>query len=105
MADWSDEALEFVVNHILLPPRLPSSRESDSVTREGHKLLIKLLEEQAAQWSRGPGQDAWTIISRMLSRVKTPITDSKLSSDLVRSAFRRMKDHGMHLHRLQKNLL
>ena len=102
MATDSNEPLNFVVNHVVLPPQLPDSRESENIARQGHNLLVDILENQVKEFSQRIGQQGpWRVIERTLQRIKVPVSDPELSVDLVKGAFQRLKSDG----RLQEGLV
>ena len=45
MASASRESLQYVINHVVLPPQLPSSAEDVGLIRDGEKQLFQLTLE------------------------------------------------------------
>lgn len=95
MTGISEATIEYLVNHVVLPPRLPHSKEDDETIRGGEKALVDMLIDQVKCFTRLPGsENEWQIIQSMLHNVRKLCSVTKPSSDTISGALKILRDGG-----------
>lgn len=70
MAQYSKEVLEYMVHHVVLPPKLPAQAEEKAFVATAEKALLQMVCEVARRFSeqlRPESRSSWRIIQRMLT--------------------------------------
>ena len=96
----SPESLDFIVNHVVLPPHLPQQAEDAQVSRAAERDLIGLLSAQLETYR--PRVDhqsssihaAWAAIDMMLNRCALLMSSHDLDAGLLIRAFRGLAPTG-----------
>lgn len=93
MAAMPPESLEFIVHHVVLPPKLPQEAEDFQISRAAERDLIDLLSTQLKVYRFKDDRDSssihsvWVSVEEMLKRCKLLISTYPLSADLLVRAF------------------
>lgn len=97
MALHPPEYLEFIINHVMLPPKLPQEADDPQISRLAEQHLLRLLSSQVDSYSGHYQQDthgatsafneAWGIIKAMLLRCATVVSAQNLSTKLLTRLF------------------
>ena len=105
MAAIPPDSLEFIINHVFLPPKLPQEAEHPQTSRTAEQHLIRLLSSQADSYCRQCQQDArgatsaldeaWGVIKTMLLRCATVVSAQNLSTELLTSLFAKLALEGV----------
>ena len=69
MAQISLQSLQYIVNHVILPPQLPSSAESSELTQLAEQYLLQIVlqsVEELAHRSSNDEKRAWASLERTL---------------------------------------
>ena len=89
------ESLEFIVNHVVLPPQLPQAKESSKITTTAENSLatltlgcVKNLQAHCGSEHQG----AWLDVSLMLSRVASMKAGDALPTKLIAEILGSMKE-------------
>ncbi|KAI9773044.1 MAG: hypothetical protein M1835_006205 [Candelina submexicana] len=89
----SGEDLSFIINHVILPPRLP--QEDDSNTWYGSQALLRLVHEQIISFiERSPSQDAnlWRPAVKMFGLWRECLgQNGAINTKLVQDALSQLK--------------
>ena len=99
MAAISNDAVEYIANHVILPPKLPHSIERPELVRSAEQSLILLLSSQLKVYLRQLSKhedesNAWTAIEAMLNSLSLLNSSQTLPTDLLVRAFQTMKANG-----------
>ena len=99
MAATTEESLEFIVHHVILPPQLPQEEEDAQISRAAERRLIKLLSTQLKDYCQVDRQSwsihaIWTSIEMMLHQCALLMSSDALTADLLVHAFRRLDTAG-----------
>ena len=95
MTQLSEDTIKYVFNHVVLPPRLPHSREADEIIRDGETALIDMLVDQVKSFTRLPeSEGAWQTIQKMLQNVRRLFSVPRLSSGTMIAALERLDNDG-----------
>lgn len=105
MAPCSEESLDFIVNHVILPPKLPQEADDSNASRAAEQDLLRLLSTEADFHCRQTLQDprstrpalsvVWPVVKRMLSRCATVISAQYLSPKLLTRLFLQLQVEGL----------
>ncbi|KAL8995006.1 MAG: hypothetical protein Q9169_005182 [Polycauliona sp. 2 TL-2023] len=74
MAGCSKAELEVIINHVVLPPRLPEQPEADTLVEQAERVLVNELLSTAGQFLQYCSPEftaAWSTVQRMLVLCKT----------------------------------
>ena len=100
MAAMPLESLEFIVNHVILPPRLPQKAEDALVSRVAERSLISLLLTHLGTY-RAYVDDrystvhaVWPSIKTMLDRCALLMSSYALTTELLVHAFQSLDTDG-----------
>ncbi|KAL9602747.1 MAG: hypothetical protein Q9219_001590 [cf. Caloplaca sp. 3 TL-2023] len=69
MSQCSVQVLEFLINHVVLPPKLPQEAESEQLTAKAEEFLLKLVSSEVKsfrQQAEPAFHHSWLIIEKML---------------------------------------
>lgn len=95
-SNWS---FEFLVNHLILPPKLPQSREENLAL--AHDYLLKFIHEKAVEFERLCGGDDrrhWAIMVKMLEIWKETTQSGSVSPQILQRHLMSMQPNGMKVH-------
>ena len=99
MAAITKKSLEFIVNHVVLPPQLPQKIEDARISRAAERSLIDLLSTQRKGYCQVDRQSSnihktWASIEMMLDQCTLLISSDALTADLLVRAFQRLDAAG-----------
>lgn len=100
MAAMASESLQFIVNHVILPPKLPQEAENPHISRTAECHLVGLLSTQLASYRRKIDLKssslcaAWAINQAMLNRCESLISTPSLDAETVVRAFASLDETG-----------
>ena len=100
MTAMPPESLEFIVNHVILPPRLPQKAEDALVSRAAERSLISLLSTHLGTYrayvnDRSSRVHAvWPSIKAILDRCALLMSSYALTTDLLVCAFQSLDTDG-----------
>lgn len=100
LGDIGPDNLEFIINHVFLPPKLPQATETHTETK--NSTLLKLLQHVAETYyqnTTGSESLQWTPIIQMLTTLCSLENGSSLPTELFRNAMVRMKTGGKYIYR------
>lgn len=105
MAVRSSKSLDFIINHVILPPKLPQEADDSDASRAAEQDLLRLLSTEIDPYCRQTLQDphstrpafsvVWPVIKRMLSHCATVISAKYLSPELLTRLFLQLQVGGM----------
>lgn len=81
MAPVSLQSVQYIVNHVVLPPQLPSSAESPNVIRLAEQDLFQLVEQavqKLLQHSPVDEKPLWTVLKKTFRYWKSTHNQSGL---------------------------
>ena len=93
MAAMPPDSLEFIVHHVVLPPKLPQEAEDFQISRVAERNLIDLLSTQLKIYhfkderNSSSIHSVWVSVEEMLKHCKLLISTHPLSTDLLVRAF------------------
>ena len=97
MAWYPAESLDFITNHVILPPKLPQEAEDPKTSRTAEEHLLRLLSLEAkffslrnqpdASGTTSALDEAWGVIKTMLTRCATVLSATHLSTRLLARLF------------------
>ncbi|KAL8755210.1 MAG: hypothetical protein Q9184_004869 [Pyrenodesmia sp. 2 TL-2023] len=97
MASCSPQELEYIINHVVLPPRLPQQAESIDLTASAERSLLgwvlswaEEFERRCAPASRAP----WTVVQQLLRNWIATEPHLDLSEQRLERSFSTMKPGG-----------
>ena len=102
-AQISSDSLDYIVNHVLLPPKLPQEGETPELVRNAEQDLLCLLRSSLERY-RGDAQPngfdpeidrLWGIVARMLLKCSKLSSTQALSPRTLCTMFSQLKDSGM----------
>ncbi|KAL8934729.1 MAG: hypothetical protein Q9211_005078 [Gyalolechia sp. 1 TL-2023] len=94
MVQCTEEELAFILNHVILPPRLLQKAENDELIADAEQILLKLVHAEVKSFQQHCAQgskDAWFAIEKMLSAWIGTNPHQALSTDLFKQAFTAMR--------------
>lgn len=104
MAQSSKESLKFIINHVVLPPKLPQEAEDPRVLRDAEQQLFQLLLSQVDSFRAKDSQHTvsplaetsklWDVIKTMLSRCAALNAAQFLSVNLLSDMLANLKEAG-----------
>ena len=110
MAGYPAESLDFIINHVILPPKLPQEADDPKIAHAAKQHLLRLLSSEADSYRLQIQQntngnasaisEAWDVIKNMLSRCATVVSAQYLSTELLTRLFSELTVEGMSLLRL-----
>ena len=92
--------LQFIVNHVILPPKLPDEGDNPQMSRDGEQHLVKLLSAQLEAYCRTIEQEsltsstAWAINQAMLDRCAQLISTPSLDPEILVRVFKSLNETG-----------
>lgn len=87
--------LEFLINHVLLPPRLPQTAEHDAEEQEYGLLQLVLKESKAYLATCNPeNAPRWSAVCDMLSAWSRVHEHGHFVSPHFKTAFENLRDNG-----------
>ena len=102
MAARAPESLEYIINHVVLPPKLPQIAEDLQLARTAERDLVKLLSTQLKSYCRHIDHDssnlcaAWATNQAMLDRYASLISTPSLDAEMIMRAFADLDALGMY---------
>ena len=97
MATLSHETLQYIINHVILPPRLPQEADVQTVSRHAEQELLRLVVDQVnaydAKSSSGTCEQ-WGVIEKMLEQWVTLKSTDLMSSHTLEKGFAEMRETG-----------
>jgi len=100
-ADDKEELLDYAINHIFLPPRLPNA--SDSSPHLEARLIA--LVRQYADRPKGAQSTDWTTVTKMLASMSRVHDGRAMAEHTVREEIAAMKCGGRFIYFSKKILL
>lgn len=101
MALDSAQSLEFIINHVVLPPKLPQKADDPQTSRAAEPDLLQLLSSTIDSYCRdlpeGTASTPWDLIKTMLSRCSAVVSAQSLSTEILMHLFAELKPEGMSL--------
>ena len=100
MAALPPESLQFIVNHVILPPKLPDKADDPQLSRRDECHLVKLLSEQLETYCRTierkslTSYRAWAINQAMLDRCAQLISTASLDPEVIVRGFQSLNETG-----------
>ncbi|KAL8766975.1 MAG: hypothetical protein Q9209_006387 [Squamulea sp. 1 TL-2023] len=94
MAQCSRAQLEYIIDHVILPPKLPDKTEDGESVAAAEKALLNLLVsviDRFRQQCTSDCQKPWLIVRRMVSCWSTTNPSDSLSDELLSRAFSNME--------------
>ena|ERR1700722_18989603 len=91
MASMNPEDLQYIIEHIFLPPRLPDSHDKNSDQKQ--HTLARVIFRIAKQF-RANDEERWTRILQLLENVQNTYDSLALSETQVVECINRMQDGG-----------
>ncbi|KAL8801978.1 MAG: hypothetical protein Q9182_004107 [Xanthomendoza sp. 2 TL-2023] len=94
MASCSKEHLEYMIDHVILPPKLPDTAEDSEFVVAAEEALmdmVLLVVEQFQQQCSPDYKEPWLIIQRMVSRWVETEPSHGLSKELLTTTFLSME--------------
>ena len=105
MAAYSADSLDFMINHVILPPKLPQEADDSKISRAAEQNLLQLLSSETDFYCRQDHQDthsttsvfseAWGVIKTMLLRCASVVSARNLSTGLLTSLFSKFTAGGL----------
>lgn len=91
--DIAQETLEFIINHVFLPPKLP--QKADEGTGGGNAMLLKLIQHAAETYTRRITMETlWKPVVEMLKNLCELESSDSHSASTFSNAVRSMKTGG-----------
>ena len=81
----STASLEYIINHVVLPPKLPTEAEPSNTAEEAEQYLFRLLLTSVQDYRQHVAQDqraSWDTIEKMLHRWNTLNAATTLPTEL-----------------------
>ncbi len=100
MAAMAPESIQFIVNHVILPPKLPQEAEDPQISQISERHLVGLLSTQVKNYRREINLKssslcaAWAINQAMLHRCASLISTPSLDAATVVRAFASLDETG-----------
>ena len=94
--DLSEDQLEFIINHVFLPPRLPGEEEEDLWGKEFGLLgLVQTFAQQFALQLAPESSSRWQPVLTMLQTWIDVIRLGDINKDLLDTKLKKLKVNGM----------
>ena len=113
MAGYPAESLDFIINHVILPPKLPQEAEDSTTSHAAKQHLLRLLRSEANLYylqiqqntnsNASAIREAWGVVKTMLSRCATVVSAQYLSTELLVRLFSELIVDGISLLELQNS--
>ena len=113
MAATLRDSLEFIVNHVILPPKLPQEADGSNISHAAKQDLLRLLSSEADLYrlqiqqntngNTSAMSEAWGVIKTMLLRCATMVSAQHLSPELLARLFSELTVEGMSLSGLRNS--
>lgn len=107
MAGYPPESLDFIINHVILPPKLPQEADAPNISHAAKQRLLRLLSSevhfhhlQIKQNTNGNASEilqAWAVIKSMLLHCATLVSAEYLSPELLARLFSELTVKGIFL--------
>ena len=107
MALYPPECLDFIINHVVLPPKLPQEADDPQTSRAAEQYLLRLLSSKIDSYCHQHQRDThgtksainevWGVIKTMLLRCATVVSAHNLSTELLTRLFAKLVPGGMSL--------
>ena len=100
MAALSSSSCRYIINHVVLPPKLPQSAADDDLAHDGESCLIQLLSTRVQAYLRENVQSpvqvtqSWKSVQTMLKRLDSLISTRPLSINRIIYHFRHLGING-----------
>lgn len=102
MATRAPESLEYIINHIIFPPKLPQTAEDPQILRIAERDIVQLLSTQLKSYCRmidgesSSTYTAWAINQAMLDRCASLVSTPSLDANMVLRAFESLDVSGKY---------
>lgn len=86
MSQLSKESLQYIINHVVLPPRLPQSQELPHITEDAENHLVHLTldcVEDISSHCAPQHKQSWISVQKMLSRMTELKVGPRLPAELT----------------------
>ena len=101
MALDSAQSLEFIINHLVLPPKLPQEADDPMTFRAAEPDLLQLVSSRIDSYCRqlpeSTASAPWGLIKTMLLRCSAVVSTQSLSIEILMQLFDELKPEGMSL--------
>ena len=107
MAGYPAESLDFIINHVILPPKLPQQEDDSTTSHAAKQHLLRLLRSEADLYylqiqqntnsKTSAIREAWGVVKTMLLRCATVVSAQYLSTELLVRLFSELTVDGMSL--------
>lgn len=107
MARYPAESLDFIINHVILPPKLPQAGDDSNISHAAKQHLLRLLRseadlyylqiQQSTNSNASAIREAWGVVKTMLLRCATVVSAQYLSTELLVRLFSELAVDGMSL--------
>ena len=104
MATYPVESLDFIINHLILPPKLPQEADETNVSHAAEQRLVRLLSSEADTYRLQLQQDTsgntqavsevWGVIKTMLLRCAKVVSAQYLSPEVLARLFSELTTEG-----------
>lgn len=97
MANCSKYELEYIINHVVLPPKLPQHPEVEAFVEKAEKALVNELLSVLKRFLRRCAPEfkaPWSIVQKMLARCYTAMLLGNLSEEHLTQAMLTMEPGG-----------
>lgn len=97
MAQRTKSQLEYIINHVFLPPKLPQSAEPSEFSASAEKALLNLALSQTQQFQQRCAPEfrtTWLAIQKMLSLWSESKDHGSIDKKLITKIFLNMKPGG-----------
>ena len=94
MTDFSP-TMDYIVNHVFLPPKLPQQDDSDDANEHALCLIIYQAAQDYTRVLSAEQQTRWAPILKMLERIDVSHESSLLSKDIISEYVANMECGGM----------
>lgn len=107
MAAYPGESIDFIINHVILPPKLPQEADDSTASRAAQQHLLRLLSSKADSYCNQYKQStpstasafskAWGVIKTMLLRCATVVSAQHVYTNLLIRLFAELMVDGSPL--------
>ena len=107
MAGCPAESLDFIINHVILPPKLPQEADDSTISHAAKQHLLRLLSsetdfyrlqiQQNTNGNASAVNEAWVVVKTMLLHCATVVSAQYLSTELLTRLFSGLTVEGISL--------
>ena len=99
MGDSQLTSIDYIFNHVILPPKLPHFPEDDELKQSAEQAMLTLLRSQLKAYLQPLARDSkqyqvWTTVDKMLGSLLTLTSSPTLTADLLSNVFGNMEVNG-----------